>query len=349
MTPTHLPPFEVPPYQIEPLVAAILDDYGSTSIQVKCAQALGSELYVGCSNGELMRFALQADDPSKPEAYRVLSRQAVANSKPIDSIVLVPSISRALILSDNQIHFYTLPSLDVVPYETIRPIRHVVTFAVDQNHLKRPAPFGNHPIEPVDFCVIKRNSLVLFSLRERLTYAKNQKEIPLPQGGTVACRVGRILCLADPTHYNIVDLESAVMFPIIPISQAEAQEPGSPKIKPSITLVAEKEFLILSWTGTSTIGIFISTEGDPTRGTLEWPTHPLSVCFDYPYVTSLLPNHTIEIHSIETQAIIQVVPTPDSTEGLASSQVGYLVPSTERSSKMRMVSVPLLRRNTQVG
>ena len=25
----------------------------------------GSEIYVGCSNGELLRFALQADDPTK--------------------------------------------------------------------------------------------------------------------------------------------------------------------------------------------------------------------------------------------------------------------------------------------
>lgn len=25
----------------------------------------GSEIYVGCSNGELLRFALQADDPNK--------------------------------------------------------------------------------------------------------------------------------------------------------------------------------------------------------------------------------------------------------------------------------------------
>lgn len=26
---------------------------------------VGSEVYVGCSNGELLRFALQADDPNK--------------------------------------------------------------------------------------------------------------------------------------------------------------------------------------------------------------------------------------------------------------------------------------------
>lgn len=108
-------PLDVPPYQIQPLIS-ILDDYGAPSIQVNCAQAFGSEVYVGCSNGDIMRFALQADDPGKVgfcldhlpcsnsdvfqlESYSILSRQTILNSKPIDEIVLVPSISRALILS----------------------------------------------------------------------------------------------------------------------------------------------------------------------------------------------------------------------------------------------------------
>jgi hypothetical protein len=82
--------------------------------------AVGSEIYVGCSNGELIRFALQADDPNKVsgfleyqaphsrisqlESYRVLSRQTVPNDKPVDEIVLIPSLSRAFILSGISVH-----------------------------------------------------------------------------------------------------------------------------------------------------------------------------------------------------------------------------------------------------
>lgn len=73
---------------------------------------------------------------------------------------------------------------------------------------------------------------------------------------------------------------------------------------------------------------------------------------DYPYIATLLPNTTIEIHSVETQAIVQVIPpTLTSSPGnltdrlrLASCLNGYLVPSSQRSDKMRMTSVPLLRR-----
>lgn len=191
------------------------------------------------------------------------------------------------------------------------------------------------------------------------------------------------------------------MFPILPLSQA--YEPVSFVVKPSITVIGPNEFLILSWTGASTLGLFITAEGDPVRGTLEWSSHPRAICqfiiylfiyyflltsncifcfvlfvgLDYPYITSLLPNNTIEIHSVETQAIVQVIGAPslspatspkttspvrnntahsrsssmvtsgdiDSSErvNLVACIGGYLVPSTQRSDKMRTVPVKLLR------
>ena len=74
------------------------------------------------------------------------------------------------------------------------------------------------------------------------------------------------LCIADQTDYSLVDLERASLFPILPLSQA--YEPASFVVKPSITVIGPNEFLILSWTGASTLGVFISAEGDPVRGTL---------------------------------------------------------------------------------
>lgn len=59
-------PLDIPPYQMQSLVSGINND---ANIQVRCAQALGSEIYVGCSNGDLLRFALQADDPSKVRLF----------------------------------------------------------------------------------------------------------------------------------------------------------------------------------------------------------------------------------------------------------------------------------------
>jgi hypothetical protein len=133
----------------------------------------------------------------------------------------------------------------------------------------------------------------------------------------------------------------------MPLSQAPAEDPftGPPGI--CITGDNPTEFLILSWTGASTLGVFVSGGGDPVRGTLEWPAHPRAVVFDYPYVAALLPNRTVEIHSIESQSIVQVLPAPNNDVeprvALIAALSGYLVPSTQKSEKMRKIPVGLLR------
>ena len=73
----------------------------------------------------------------------------------------------------------------------------------------------------------------------------------------------------------MIDLEQASMIPLLPISQAPDT---TVVVKPSITVITESEFLILSWTEASTLGVFITGDGDPVRGTLEWPSHPEAMC-----------------------------------------------------------------------
>jgi hypothetical protein len=65
-------------------------------------------------------------------------------------------------------------------------------------------------------------------------------------------------------------------FPLLPISQAQGPAPFD--VKPSITVVGSSEFLLLSWTGASTLGLFVTGNGDPVRGTLEWLSHPEAIC-----------------------------------------------------------------------
>ncbi|CDO71042.1 hypothetical protein BN946_scf184844.g46 [Trametes cinnabarina] len=343
-------PVDVPPYQLQPLLSGITDSLSRAPgqpVTIRCAQAIGSEIYIGCSNGELLRYALHSSTSESPESYTLLSRQSTPNEKPVDEIVLAPSISRALVLADHQIHFYTLPTLDMVPLNLIKPIRNVVTFAVDEQHLRRPPQFASDipvPVEPIEFCVVKRNAISLYSLRERLFF---QKEIPLPTGGVLARRSGQYLCIADRENYNVINLEQASLMPLLPISQAMDSDIV---VKPSITVISENEFLILSWTGATTLGVFITGDGDPVRGTLEWPGHPAAVSLDYPYIATLLPNNTIEIHSVETQSIVQVIPAPPegSNQGdrkaLVACLNGFFIPSTQRREKLRLTPVRLLRR-----
>jgi hypothetical protein len=125
----------------------------------------------------------------KSRLYALQSRQSLPQDKPVDEIVLAPSIARALILSGtfsfeptlacafiiatgSQILFYTIPSLDPVPTSMIAPMRNVVAFAVDEQHLRRPPPEFQERSEPIEFAIIKRNSIMLYSLRDRLFFQK---------------------------------------------------------------------------------------------------------------------------------------------------------------------------------
>lgn len=187
------------------------------------------------------------------------------------------------------------------------------------------------------------------------------QQIPLPKGTSLVRRTGKTLCVADQECYNVLDIESASLLPILPISQSN--DPTPFEIKPSITVISDHEFLILSWMGASTLGVIITTAGDPTRGTLEWDSLPESVCkyttsreikfdrhpslgLDYPHLTALMPDNSIVIHDIETLEVQHTIPSSESYNWQRSSLIfspGYFVPSSERVEKMRKVPVKLVR------
>ena len=61
----------------------------------------------------------------------------------------------------------------------------------------------------------------------------------------------------------------------------------------------------------------------------------------------MLPDETIEVHSIETQSIMQVIRAPTESSAallsLTASLHGYFVPSTEKSRKMEKIKIGLFR------
>ena len=77
--------------------------------------------------------------------------------------------------SDHQVFFYIIPSLDPVPPSVIRPIRNVISLAVDEQHMRLPPssePYAQ--IEPIEFCVIKRTNIAMYSLKERLVLQQSR-------------------------------------------------------------------------------------------------------------------------------------------------------------------------------
>lgn len=151
--------------------------------------------------------------------------------------------------------------------------------------------------------------------------------------------------------------------------------PGSvpdPRQRPAIACVGANEFLIASHTGNTTLGVFVTESGDPCRGTLEWASnvrslgqstishesvkvfayhHFLRTVVDGQYTVALLYNNTIEVHSIHTQEITQVVTLSSPSNGLDApfqprhlyrSALGLEFGAATGAHKVDLVDVPLL-------
>ena len=127
-----------------------------------------------------------------------------------------------------------------------------------------------------------------------------------------------MLCLADHQIYKLVNLKQSVVLPLIPVPQVPVVSSslmGSATHPcPLITVVKKDEFLVVSGNAESQIGIFVNANGDAIRGTLQWSSYPKALCVEFPYVAALLRNHTIEIHNILDQTLLQTMPLDPSIE-----------------------------------
>ena len=74
----------------------------------------------------------------------------------------------------------------------------------------------------------------------------------------------------------MIDLQGPMAFPLLPIQQG-GDDSGSRR-RPLASIVGADEFLIASDMGPHSMGVFLTGNGDPVRGTLEWGSYPESMC-----------------------------------------------------------------------
>ncbi|CAE7215844.1 unnamed protein product [Rhizoctonia solani] len=312
-----------------------------SQVFVRCAQALGRDVYVGNSDGTLVRYSLQDQGTLRDgHSYQVTGRQTLASRKPIDQIVLIPCIAKLLVFSANTLHFYNLPGIEPVPQALIQSMTRVLAFAVDEQVMRLPSP--NHQgapiVEPVGLCVFNRGQIRMFALRERLLHVK---DIPIPSGLSVPRRWGSTICCADAENYNILGLDQLSFLPVMPLPGMTA--PGAlPRIIPS----GDGGFVVLQASGEGSIAVFLTASGDPGGALIEMPRFPIDIALDPPHFIALLPNNTIEIHNYTQQPpqLVQIIPRPEGFAPHALSMSGgsgYLVSAGERDSKLSMIRILL--------
>ncbi|KAJ3259099.1 transforming growth factor, beta receptor associated protein 1 [Boothiomyces macroporosus] len=138
---------------------------------------------------------------------------------------------------------------------------------------------------PIGLSVSSRRGISYFELDEKLNLKKN---IPMEGGAVMLSQFWGNICAADTKVYNLVSLKTNKITPLFPYD--------SDVLAPIVINISENEFLLVTASAQGFgIGVFISSNGDPIRGTLQWPVVPISI---------------VQIHNLETQSLVQSIDLP---------------------------------------
>jgi hypothetical protein len=119
------------------------------------------------------------------------------------------------------------------------------------------------------------------------------------------------MCVADRNRYYLyIDEADEPYFQVVELFPYE-----NCIMQPIIQRISDGEYILITCSAQGFgIGIFISCNGDPVRGstfdnlgTLHLPSIPLSLVYQEPYLLSLLFN-CIQVHKIDTLELVQTIP-----------------------------------------
>lgn len=304
-------------YSIESVLQQIPD--------VSCLEGDEGSLFVGTKDGQLLHYVLHRDDPESDSleyTYLLASRQEAAGRKPPQAIVLLQSVQLAAVCANEQLSFYTLP--EFAPASDLRIIKDVQGVIQNSTIHERIDADGNA-------CLTVFTKKKVRQIKVSRQVVKLSKEVEY-SGCLAACQRGSIVCVATKSSYDLLDLDRRAKIPLFPVVQGEADPVGSKfdAYLPQITSVTSNEFLLVSGSpeSSTTMGIFVTLEGEITRGTLMYEAYPKRILSDFPFVVTLLPDGRLDVHDLNTQQRLQTIQAQDVLDLRRSS---HLIPVVNTS------------------
>ena len=283
-------------------------------------------LFVGTRDGQLLHSVIYKDDPDSevPEfTYLLASKQFTQERSPAHSIVLLHAVHLAAVQANNLLTFFTLP--EFAPASELRSVKDVQGVILNETLTERIDLDGSASVT-----VFTKKKLR--QIKVSPTSVKLSKEVEY-SGCLAACQRGAIVCVATYASYDLIDLDQRAKIPLFPVVQGEANPEGErySAYKPIIISPIETEFLVVSGSPDSptALGMFITLEGEITRGTLMFDAYPLSLVSQAPYVLALLSTGQVEIHDITSQEKIWTISTPGISRLILSSKVINVVSSAQ--------------------
>jgi hypothetical protein len=215
----RLDPSETGPYVLRKLFDEIplRSDEGPEDVKITCVEYWNRNLYIGTSASEILHFFQLPADPDEVDAgptFILASRlqpSGNASSPPawqphgVRQILLLPGASKACVLCNGVLSFYTLPELSPA-FPTKEPTGVSWIGGVDEDQE------GSE--EPV-LMIANSKRILLVKVGERLRPIKNNIEYP---SCLRSSRRGTIACVADRQSYALLEIEHQQKIPLFSIS-----------------------------------------------------------------------------------------------------------------------------------
>ncbi|WVF71576.1 hypothetical protein IAT40_006384 [Kwoniella sp. CBS 6097] len=320
------------------------------SKEIRCVEGYGQNMYIGASDGTVEWWICDGSPgASAMNGWSMKHRHTLFPRRPVNKLYVLPKISKVLVVSDGTLHALSLPNLEPLPSSHVPPLRGVLSVILDDEELEWGGPGSEDLNAQMTVVVVRRKGLGVYKLGNRMSAVK---EIPLPAPPSEHALFASYLCAAIPSTtpdqsplYSLIDLSDASLTEVLPVTQID-QAVAEFEVNPNVVVIpGENEFLVTSYTGSSTMGVFLNGQGDPVRGTMEWASHPLRIAVESGFIIALLRDHTIIVHSLEDlDKPAQTVELPASLGAfeLTYSPYGISVRDLVRDERMGPYRLKLL-------
>lgn len=256
-----------------------------------------SNLYVGTSLGNVLHYFRFDDSP----VYILISRISVSsNQKPVVKILVLELVERALILCGSVASVYTLPELSPCKLGKLKDIRTIELLSYKEglqnssNASQKAFVVGYNKVRIIQ---IGRD---LIKLIKDVNY--NDAIDGLSCSATSATAYSNLVVVSNKSNYDLIDLKETRM---ISLFKYKATDDSSiaPHCASFTSESGREEFLLTIHADPSTsIAMFVNSDGDVTRGTLSWVGlgYPQSLATQWPYVFTVMENSELVVSSLQS-------------------------------------------------
>lgn len=264
------------PFQTVPLIEDL-----PTEIEYLQCEAFEQNIYLGTTTGDLLHYF-----EIEPRNYMLVS-QTKFNSdvfNPIDKIIILPDIERALVVSDGTLVLFLLPEFAPVPNTPrLSDIADVTLrgYSKSSKCYKLYAAQANS----IKLLKVSANNITVFKRYEFKSVNKMVAQ-------------GHHLAVAKQNNYELIDLKSSKVIPLFRVSEMNVP------LRPVVIEFKNHEFLVATGGGSyddSSMALVVNYNGDIVNATIVLDKYPSEAIVEYPYLIVKYQLDQISIYKLNDE------------------------------------------------